>query len=167
MLVYTWADEKYYPFAVLYPLFVLLSNPEALVEIAVADYGAFYEKYKHLLNYYDDKYAGRVLFHQSDNLFEAQPGTMRFVTQPLWKAKYVYIGDVDIFVCHDILEPIMREIICGRDIVPKPKSLCKTSVLLTLSCERLCSLSTLSAGIINRITDKSIDLPGICYKLHT
>ena len=110
MLVYTRADEKYYPFAILYPLFVLVSNPEALVEIAVADYAVFYEKYKHLLEYYNDKYAGRVLFHQSDNLYGAQPGTMRFVTQPLWKAKYVYIGDVDIFVCHGILEPHLDNI---------------------------------------------------------
>lgn len=110
LLVYSWADEKYYPFAILYPLFVLVSNPEALVEIAVADYAVFYEKYKHLLEYYQDKYAGRVLFHQSDGLYEAQPGAMRFITQPLWKAKYVYIGDVDIFVCHGILEPHLDNI---------------------------------------------------------
>jgi len=81
----------------------LLSNPDALVEIAVADYGAFYEKYGHLLVYYKTKYPGKVSFHQVECPYKAQPGAMRFITQPRWKAKYVYIGDVDIFVCRDIL----------------------------------------------------------------
>lgn len=106
VIFYTYANRAYYPFAILYPLFVLNSNKNAIVEIALENANVFREMYKNIIGFYNENYPNRVYFHQLDfhNKKKVQHGTLRFITQPHWKAKYVYIGDVDIFVLEDILQ---------------------------------------------------------------
>lgn len=112
LLFYTYANKKYYRFAILYPLYVLYFNKEAAVEIALEDEKFFRKQYGHLIEFYEKKYKGRVLFHQLDmkkdkKIFE---GSYRFITKPRLVAEYVYIGDVDIFVLDDVFMGHLKNI---------------------------------------------------------
>lgn len=103
LLVYTYANAKYYDFAILYPIWVLTSNKDACVEIALENQHAFYKKYSHLVNYYNKAFPGRVKFTQIPKKFLSVPaGTIRFISRPTTVADYVYIGDIDILVLYDI-----------------------------------------------------------------
>ena len=103
LLVYTYANQKYYDFAILYPIWVLATNKDAVVEIAIENLQTFSDKYRHLIQYYNDTFPEHIKFTQISPDFADLPGgTVRFVARPTVKAKYVYIGDVDIIVLHDI-----------------------------------------------------------------
>ena len=103
LLIYSYANKKYYEFAILYPIWVLQNNQDAKIEIALEDKDLFYKKYSHLIEYYEKNYTNKVLFTQIDKKVIQYPaGTIRFITQPKSKAKYVYIGDIDIIVLHNI-----------------------------------------------------------------
>lgn len=43
LLFYTCVNEKYFEFALLYPIFVLCSNPGAVVEIGISNMKKFYK----------------------------------------------------------------------------------------------------------------------------
>ena len=103
LLFYTCVNEKYFEFALLYPIFVLCSNPGAVVEIGISNMKKFYKKYAHLVDFYKETYPSRVLF-SSVSCRGIFPNSVRFVTQPFLKAKYVYIGDCDIMVLEEVLE---------------------------------------------------------------
>ena len=109
LLVYTYANKNYYPFAVLYQIFFIQKNPDADVEIIIENYNEFYEQYKHLLDFYK-KYYPNVYFHQIDKNIKSLPGTTRFITTPIKTADYIYIGDIDIFICENILRPHLKNI---------------------------------------------------------
>lgn len=105
LLVYTYANKKYYDFAILYPIWVLATNSDVCVEIALENLGAFTQKYSHLIRYYEHTFPRQVKFTQIDRKFLHIPaGTVRFVSKPRTVAKYLYIGDVDIIVLHDICQ---------------------------------------------------------------
>lgn len=102
LLFFTYANARYHIFATLYPLFALISNPEAVVEIILSDYEAFANYYTNVIKFYDTTYPGKVRYTPVDakNIL---PNSVRFLVQPTLKAKYVYIGDVDIFLLEDVL----------------------------------------------------------------
>ncbi len=103
LLVYTYANQKYYDFAILYPIWVLLSNPDTCVEIALENLNLFNKKYSHLIKYYYDNYPNQVYFTQIDKKYlKVSSGAIRFLSQPICKARYVYIGDVDLIVLDNI-----------------------------------------------------------------
>lgn len=114
VLCYTYADEKYFPFAIIYPLFILNSNNDVCVEIAVENYEKFVKEYGYLLDYYEKVYPGQVFFHPVINKYKCQPGTVRFITQPLWFGKYVYIGDIDIMITEDIAKNHIENIVSNN-----------------------------------------------------
>lgn len=108
-LFYTCVNEKFWAFGLIYPIFVLNSNPNALVEIGVENALHFKHKFKHIIDFYNKNYPGRVLFTGVSftrmtwhGLQKIVPNTVRFITQPKTKADYVYIGDSDIFVDEEI-----------------------------------------------------------------
>ena len=56
LLIYATADNKYLEFALIYPIFALLSNPTAVVEIGIVGRRAWwrlYRQYGHLLEFYN------------------------------------------------------------------------------------------------------------------
>lgn len=111
VLCYTYANEKYFPFAILYPLFILNSAQDVAVEIAIDNYDKFIQKYSYLVEYYNKTYPGQVFYHPLKKKFTCTPGSIRFITQPLWYSKYVYIGDVDIMITQDIATTHIKNII--------------------------------------------------------
>jgi hypothetical protein len=103
LLFYTYADSKYHPFAALYPLFALTSNPDSIVEICLSSPAEFVREYSQLIEFYHKNYPGRVLYSYIEHS-GTLPHSLRFIVQPQSYARYVYIGDVDILLLEsDIL----------------------------------------------------------------
>lgn len=93
----------------IYPLFVLLTNPHSLVEIGVENYLRFRRKYQTVIDFYNQHFPGRVKFSSVSGMkwgvlgpHKVVPNTIRFVTEPSLKADYVYIGDADIFITEEV-----------------------------------------------------------------
>lgn len=105
LMFFTYANAKYHVFATLYPLFALISNPDAVVEIIISDYELFEKNYANIIKFYDEIYPSKVRFTPvtSVEVKNIRPGSVRFLKQPTLKAEYVYIGDVDIFIMESIL----------------------------------------------------------------
>ena len=104
LLFFTYADKKYHEFAAIYPFFVLLSNPDAKVEICISDYELFSKQYQNIIEFYQHTYPGKILY-RSVEVKNVLANTVRFLVQPVTQTKYVYIGDVDILILDDdILE---------------------------------------------------------------
>ena len=102
LLFYTCANEKYYPFAIIYPIFALAFNNDALVEIGLQDYDYFYSIYKDIIEYYKKKYNDKIYYHNVKFYDNVMPNSIRFISKPHYKTKYVYIGDIDILILEDI-----------------------------------------------------------------
>ena len=62
ILFYTCVNEKFWAFGLLYPIFVLNSNPGAKVEVGVENHLRFTHKFKHIISFYEKEYPGRVRF---------------------------------------------------------------------------------------------------------
>jgi hypothetical protein len=109
LLIWTTANEKYYEFAILFPLFAAISNPDAVIEIGVENFDKFKNKYGHLILYYQEHYKNRVLFSEIKQK-NIVPNSLRFLIQPNLTAKYIYIGDIDILMTDEILQPHLKNI---------------------------------------------------------
>lgn len=106
LLIYATADNKYLEFALIYPIFALLSNPTAVVEIGIVGRRAWwrlYRQYGHLLEFYNMRYPDRILFRPIRKFLPVFPNSVRFLVAPKTRAKYVYIGDIDIMLTQPIL----------------------------------------------------------------
>lgn len=110
LLVYTCANENYFPFAILYPLFVLQTNKDVAVEIVIENYKKFMADYGYLVDWYNKKYPDAVYFHPFEEKYKCRFGTTRFIIQPLWRGKYIYIGDVDIMITQEIAQQHINNI---------------------------------------------------------
>lgn len=102
LLFFTYANFRYHPFAILYPIFALTSNPNAIVEICISEHENFFAVYKNLIDFYNEKYPGKVRYTPI-YVEKILPNSVRFLVQPSFKAKYVYIGDSDIFILDENL----------------------------------------------------------------
>jgi hypothetical protein len=102
LLIYTVVDEKYFEFGLLFPLFALLSNPEAVVEVGVSNYPLFQKRYEHLLDFYDKHFAKQVCFSLIPET-KVYANSLRFLVQPATTAKYIYICDADILITQPVL----------------------------------------------------------------
>lgn len=103
LLFFTYANAKYHAFATLYPLFALQSNPDSIVEIFISEYDIFKKSYANIIEFYDKNYPGKVRYTPVE-VKNILPNSIRFLVQPTLKAKYVYIGDIDIFLLEDVLD---------------------------------------------------------------
>lgn len=100
-LFFTCCNEPYYHFAAIYPLFVLENVPEGMVEIGVTDLSSFTKSYKPIMDFYGKHYPGRVKYRECPAVEGHTLNAIRFLYQPLTKAEYVYIGDIDILILAD------------------------------------------------------------------
>jgi hypothetical protein len=100
MLFYTCANKRMHDFAILYPLFALLSNPYASVEICLDEPHDFINNYNELLLFYDEFFPGKILW-SSVPFGTIAPNSIRFLVQPFSQSKYIYIGDIDIIILDD------------------------------------------------------------------
>ena len=110
LLFYTYANKRYHPFAALYPLFALVSNPRSIVEICLSEPRGFVRSYSGIIDFYANTFPGRVLYTFIDpcDIFS---NSLRFLVQPQSRAQYVYIGDVDILLLEkNILDWHLRHI---------------------------------------------------------
>ncbi len=105
LLIYVYADEKYSMFAIPYVHFALKSNPLASVEVCFDDLDSFISKNSDAIKILDAQYNGRYHFRQATILRTSGviPNTIRFIDPPELKAKYIYIGDIDLIIMDDIL----------------------------------------------------------------
>lgn len=109
LLIYTCVDEKYYGAGILFPIWALTTNPNALVEVGITNWNSFKKQYSLLIDYYEKNYSGRIMFSEIPETGIGL-GSARFIIQPYFKAKYVYIGDADILILEDILNPHLNHI---------------------------------------------------------
>lgn len=98
LLFFTCINWRYHVFATLYPLFALISNPDARVEIGVSEYEFFRKMYPNVINFYNAAYPEKVRYTPLVNVEKILANSVRFLVQPTLKADYVYIGDADIFL---------------------------------------------------------------------
>jgi len=105
LIIWVTANEKYFDFAAIYPIFALKSNPNAIVEIGLLDIQKFQKKYNHIIDFYNKYYFEKVFFTPLENKKGIIPTSYRFLHQPINKAKYLYIGDIDILITEDIITP--------------------------------------------------------------
>jgi hypothetical protein len=97
-LIFTCANPAYEDFAPLYAASALLHTTSALVEIGVQDTEAFLGKHAAAWQRVMDRFPKRTLLRNVKFPRGILPNTVRFVTTPLSKAQYVYIGDIDILI---------------------------------------------------------------------
>lgn len=116
-LFYTCVNTKFWGFGMIYPMFVLLTNPNSLVEIGVENGSRFKRKYKHVIEFYEQNFPNRVKFSPTSfykwgllGRTKIVPNTVRFVTKPSLKADYLYIGDSDIFITEEITSQHVKNI---------------------------------------------------------
>ena len=103
LLFYTYADIKYHPFAALYPIFALTSNPDSIVEVCLSSPMEFVREYCDIIDFYQKEFPRQVLYSYIEHS-NIMPNSLRFIVQPQSYARYVYIGDVDILLLEsDIL----------------------------------------------------------------
>ena len=103
VLFFTHTDINYEFFALPYAYFALRNNPSSLVEITVDNIERFNDKYSISISALEELFPHRFLFRQCDDLGIRNPATYRFLQQPHLKAKYVYIGDIDLLVFDDVV----------------------------------------------------------------
>lgn len=107
LLFYTYANAQYHEFAILYPLFALLSNKNSAVEICLSEPDSSVTKYEHLIKYYVEFFSGRILYSYITKTDILQ-NSLRFIVKPVSRAKYIYIGDVDILILEEEVLNIHR-----------------------------------------------------------
>ncbi len=106
LTIYAYADNEYTIFIPAYIYFALESNRESFVEINTPSSSCVYEQHKSSLTKIKNKFGDRFKIRDtSPNLSkDIIPNTIRFIDPPLYKSKYLYIGDIDIMICEDIVE---------------------------------------------------------------
>lgn len=116
-LFYTCVNAKFWSFGMIYPMFVLLTNPNSLVEIGVENHSRFKRKYKHIIAFYEKNFPERVKFSPVSfykwgvlGRTKIVPNTVRFLNKPTLKADYLYIGDSDIFITEEVASQHLENI---------------------------------------------------------
>ena len=106
LLFFAYANENYYIFVLPYIYFALRSTEDSSVEIILEDYGFFVSKYSKGIEVLENTFPGRFLLRQSSSVEkdpDLKPNVIRFIEEPVLKAEFVYIGDVDILIFEDVL----------------------------------------------------------------
>lgn len=104
-LFFTYANVAYEMFVAPYIYFVLRNNPLALVEIVLEDETGFNRRNQAALAILNTYWQGRFRCRAATSrAIESSivPNTVRFIEVPKLKAKYLYIGDIDILVLDNV-----------------------------------------------------------------
>lgn len=101
VLVYTCADKAYEDFAPIYIAAMLEHSKDVVCEVGVEDVDSFRSSYSISLGMLEEKFgADRFLISEVPMFKDGSdivPNTVRFLTKPSLSARYIYIGDIDIF----------------------------------------------------------------------
>ena len=117
-----------------YIFFCLLSNKNSFVEVVVEDKESFIETYTEELNAIKDIFGEQFLIRNiSRPLTYHMKNTYRFFEVPVVKAKYTFIGDVDIMILESILNPYL-------DKWPKNNTKVPYNNIVRLNTKRLSGL---------------------------
>jgi hypothetical protein len=100
LLVLTAADGSYFPYALPYATSVLHYNKDCVVEIFVPDSNEFNDRYKLGIETIRRTFGDRLVISGVE--FSVPGSIIRFIAAPSAKAKYVYIGDIDILILEEI-----------------------------------------------------------------
>lgn len=99
LLFFTCADAGYEDFAPLYIASVLWSVPDARAEVGLVSAEAFAAANPNAVHVLEDHFGDRfrlrdVDWHRGGE--KILPNTVRFLTEPVTRVDYIYIGDIDI-----------------------------------------------------------------------
>jgi len=95
-LFLTCANEPYYHFVVPFLFSIFKTQEDSFVEIFLNDKTQFTKDYKKSLNFIQQNISENFKLTEVD-FGDAIPNTVRFIHEPVTKAKFVYISDIDIF----------------------------------------------------------------------
>lgn len=102
--IIAYADKKYSIFAIPYTFFALTTNKSAVVEIFFENLEHFLHRNKTGITKLKEIFGSRFLFRQSKYSNQnVIPNTIRFLEKPLFKSKYIYIGDIDLLILDNIV----------------------------------------------------------------
>ena len=109
LLFFTYADSKYEMFVIPYIYFALRNNHNSVVEIHLENAENFVQRNSKALSVLNQIYGDRFLILQSMTKINNPdkrytPNVIRFIEQPTVKAKYLYIGDIDLLVLDNVLD---------------------------------------------------------------
>lgn len=109
ILFFTCCNKAYEDFVLLFILGILKTIDDALIEVGVEDSDSFKEKYSVPLSFLKKRF-GRDRFLIRTVEFFGDPAAVRFFINPVLKAEYVYITDVDVInMKSNVLEVHLKE----------------------------------------------------------
>jgi hypothetical protein len=103
--------DRYEDYLPLYAFYAHSSNTDAVVEMVVADVGAFVSRNLGSLGWLRDHFgvgAFCVRGYTGTSMKETRwiPNSRRFLEVPVVRARYTYIADIDIFITEPVVEPL-------------------------------------------------------------
>lgn len=174
--------NKYVDMLPLYAFFALSNNPDSVVEMVVDNRDEFILNHAKELSWLLETFGASSVcvrtLQKETALRTNTTNTYRYLEQPVRRAKYTYIGDVDIFFHESVLAPKRLEQMRAWDIpysnVIRPNSTRLTGVML-MKTEEFYTPNLISAQqdmnakgndeeFLYRIVNESgIGLPGANY----
>lgn len=100
-LFFTSANRPYECFIAPYAASVLHHNPDAIIEFAVEDADRVKAEHAKSLAILRAHFPDRITIRSAD-FTRSKPNTVRFITEPLTRCEYTYIGDIDVLVLDHI-----------------------------------------------------------------
>jgi hypothetical protein len=113
-LFFTCANKPYQDFAPLYAFSVLAHVPDAAVEIGVEDVNEFRTAHRRSMSVLErtfgvGKFRIREVPWKTPDGKRILPNSVRFVNEPIGRAEYVYIGDIDVIILEtDLVEKHLK-----------------------------------------------------------
>ncbi len=104
ILFYTSAIGHYAAFVPLYAYFGHVSNPGASFEFIVDDIAAVERHYAASLTFLRMTLGVKIALRDVGEKLPVSPNTLRFILPPTEKAKFVYIGDIDIILLEGVAD---------------------------------------------------------------
>ncbi|MEM9263224.1 MAG: hypothetical protein AAGA22_06570 [Pseudomonadota bacterium] len=101
LVIFTVADRRYEPFILPYIASCLTFNPTAFVEIGVEDAEAFRLSNQEAIDLLTNQFGDAFLI-RNVTFIKGAPGSARFMNETNVRRRYLYIGDIDIFVLEEI-----------------------------------------------------------------
>lgn len=99
---FTSTNKAYNFFVLPYITSVLITNPNACVEVCIEELDSFLETNQEAFRVLEILFGNERFCLRSGNFENILPNTVRFLETPLVKKEYTYIGDVDILVLEEI-----------------------------------------------------------------
>jgi len=102
LLILAYSDKSYSFFNIPFIYFALRNNPDSEVEIITEDLAYFLKNNQESFDFLNQLYPNKFIVREPSTKLKAIPGTIRFIEEPILKADYLYIGDIDLFILEDV-----------------------------------------------------------------